>query len=108
MADEPMEVLFARLEGKVDTLTQTVELRLGQIAAETTTAHHKAKAAHQRLDEEGQALRDEFRREIRELHEVVQNMQRWQSKMIGVGVGIGAASGVISGLVVLLLSSAGG
>lgn len=105
---DSIEVLFARLEGKVDALTQTVDIRQAQTAAEALSAAKAAKAAHQRLDDEGQALRDEFRREINELHEILGEMRRGMSKMIGIGIGIGASSGVVSGLIVLILSRGGG
>ena len=108
MFDAPLEVMFARLEGKLDALTQTVELRITQNGQKAQVAAEKAKAAHQRLDEEGAALRQEFSRDINQIHEIVNEMQRWQSRMIGIGIGIGAMSGVVSALVVLLLSGSGG
>lgn len=104
---DPMEVSFARLEGKVDALTQTVDIRMIQTSAEASSAFAKAKAAHQRLDQEGQALRDEFRAEVRELHDLLAQMRRGQARMVGVGIGIGAMSGLVSGLIVLLLSGSG-
>lgn len=104
--DESTQVALAHIDGRLDTLTQTVELRLRQVADDALSGKAAAKSAHERLDAEGQQLRDEFRTEIKELHALVGEIKRAQSRMVGIGIGIGASSGVISALLVLLASPA--
>ena len=104
--DEPTSVALAHIDGRLDTLTQTIAIRLEQIGNDAEAAKASAKSAHQRLDTEGQTLRDEFRSEVRELHKIVGEIKRSQARMVGIGLGIGASSGLVSGLVILLLSSA--
>lgn len=84
-ADEPTAVALAHIDGRLDTLTQTVELRIRQVAEDATAAKRAAKSAHERLDVQGQHMRDEFRFEIRELHELIGSLQTWRAKIVGIG-----------------------
>ena len=106
MVDEDLRVALAQLNGRLDALQQTVELRLDGALTTAQKAREAAQAGHQRLDTEGSQLRNEFRGEINDLREVVEDLRRWQSRLVGIGVGVSLMSGMVSGLLVRLLASA--
>ena len=105
MVDDDLRVALAQLNGRLDALQQTVELRLDGAFATAEKAREAAAAGHDRLDVEGGRMRSEFRTEINDLREVVEDLRRWQSRLVGIGVGVSLMSGLVSGLLVLLLSS---
>jgi hypothetical protein len=68
---EAVEVTLARIDGRVETLSQVTTHRVERLEAQLST-----------------------------LTADVSDLVNWRSRVIGIAVGIGAASGIISGLVV--------
>ena len=90
---EEMQVVLARLEGKVESLTQVVEIRL---------------RAQERDCEQwrtgGEREHTQMKRNVEQTAQSVRELQEFKSKTIGIGIGLSLASGTVSGLMVLLVS----
>ena len=91
------EVVLARLEGQISTLTEIVEVRL-------RTQERDVEAYKLAGDREHHNLK----RDIEQQSEMVRDLQEFKSKIYGVGVGLSLASGTISGLLVVLLTGTNG
>ena len=94
---EDVQVVLARLEGRIEGLTEIVTLRL-QTQERDLESHRVSR------DEEGRKLRQH----IAEVAATVTDLQNFKSKVVGVAVGLSLASGIVSGLMVTLLTGGNG
>lgn len=90
---EELQVVLARLEGRVESLAQVIEVRLR--TQERDVEMH-------RID--GERGHRELRRDLESTAQMVRELQEFRSKLIGLAAGLSLASGTVSGLLVALLT----
>lgn len=108
MSQESTDVALARLEGRLTTITELLDVRLGQVSLEAGDATRTARAAHSRMDSEMGEIRRDVRDDLDEVKSTVADLMQWRERVIGISVGIGIGSGVISGLIVTLITRIAG
>lgn len=91
---EELQVVLARLEGRVESLAQVIEVRL--------RTQERDVEVH-RID--GDREHRELRRDLESTVQMVRELQEFRSKLIGLAAGLSLASGTVSGLLVALLTS---
>jgi len=94
---EDAQVVLARLEGRVEALTEVVEVRLRTQERDIESYRLAGDNEHRKLQSD-----------IREVTEALRDIQEFRSKLYGISVGLALASGTISGLLVAVLNNLNG
>jgi len=94
---EAVEVLLAKLDGRIEGLTQVVELRMQTQERDLESWRASGHVEHQRLAAQ-----------VKETAEAVNQLQEFRSKVVGFGLGISVIAGTVSGLLVSLLTGGNG
>jgi hypothetical protein len=96
---ESIEVILARLDGRMEMLNQTIELRVSAIEKDTLQAVTTATAAHTRLDKDLRVVRDDVEDETARLRQTLDELLRWRERVIGIAFGVAVAGGAVGGTV---------
>lgn len=94
---EDAQVVLARLEGRVEALTEVVEVRLRTQERDVESYRLAGDNEHRKLQSD-----------IREVTDALRDIEAFRSKLYGIGVGLTLASGTISGLLVAVLTNLNG
>lgn len=92
---EEIQVILARLEGRVESLTAVVELRMRTQERDVETWRLAGDQVHR-----------ELRSDIEQVKGTVVALQEFKSKVIGFAIGLSLVSGTVSGVMVALLTNA--
>lgn len=93
---EDANVVLARLEGRVEVLTEVVEVRLRTMDRDV-----------EQWRSAGVQERNQLSTKIERVVTTVDELQEFKSKAIGIGIGLMAGSGIISGFIVTVFANGG-
>lgn len=107
-SEEQTIVALARLDAKMEHISEMLEFRLGRLEGDLARTADKADRLHSRIDEEikvasdtHEHLRDNILDEVEKNTDRIEALELSRAKLIGMLVGASSLGGLFTGLVLL-------